>query len=429
MLKNKVDAIMQLQSDNNSPGHSLKHTHEITLLGYIELLLKYKKMIGTFAGIAFIFSVVVSILLPVRYTAVARILPPNESGGSMSTLLTQAEGVFGGLAGNLMGGQTQSELYVGIMKSRTVADALIQRFELKNRYDLAYIEDVYAKLAERTHFNVDNKSQIITVAFEDGEPQRSADIANAYVDELDRINRTLNITEGQKKRQFLEERLTKVQSDLAKAETALKEFQERHKLVSIEEQAKATIEVAAAIKGEIITAQTKLEIQRQFGTQRQNEAVMLVTEIEELQRQLDKLEIGRAAKTPKDQDDLANESNLFIPIGNMPDLGLKLVRLTREAKIQEKVFELMTTQLELAKMEEAKDVNVIQVLDRASPPEKRSYPQRRFLVLLSTIVALFCGAVMAFFIDYWSRLQLCRPDLWGSIKAHLHFSGWPWRKI
>lgn len=420
---------MQPQSDNSSPGHSPTDTHEITLLGYVELLLKYKKMIGALVGIAVIFSAVVSLLLPVRYTAIARILPPNESRGSMSTLLTQAEGMFGGVAGNLMSGQTQSELYVGIMKSRTVADALIQRFELKNRYDLAYIEDVYAKLAEHTNFNVDNKSQIITVAFEDGEPQRSADIANAYVDELDRINRTLNITEGQKKRQFLEERLTKIQSDLTKAETALKNFQERHKLVSIEEQAKATIEVAAAIKGEIITAQTKLEVQRQFGTQRQNEAVMLMTEIEELQRQLDKLEIGRAKKTPEDQNNPLNQSNLFIPISNMPDLGLKLVRLTREAKIQEKVFELVTTQLEMAKIEEVKDVNTIQVLDRATPPEKRSYPKRRFLVMLSTILALFCGAVLAFFIDYWSRLRLCQPDLWDSIKAHLHIMDWPWRKF
>jgi uncharacterized protein involved in exopolysaccharide biosynthesis len=419
---------MQSRTHKSSQNHQPRKTYEISVLDYIELLFNYKKIIIILVGSVFLASVVVSFLLPVRYTATARILPPNKSSGSISPLLTQAEGMFGGLAGNLMNSHTPSELYVGIMKSRTVSDALIHRFEIKKRYDLAYIEDVYAKLAELTHFLVDRKNQIITVAVEDSDPRRAAEIANAYVDELDRINRKLNITEGQKKRQFLEERLTKVKADLLKAETALKEFQERHKLLSLEEQSKATIEVAAAIKGELITAQTKLEVQRQFGTQLQNEAVMLMAEIKELQRQLDKLEVGTAGNEQKDQYKQSDDSDLFIPIGNMPDLGMKLMRLTREAKIQGKVFELMMTQLELAKMEEVKDINVIQVLDRATPPERKTYPRRRLIVMVSTIAALFFGMVMTVFIDYWLKLQIDQPNLWGSIKARLHLNNWSWRK-
>jgi uncharacterized protein involved in exopolysaccharide biosynthesis len=417
---------MQSQTQNNSPDHRPGKMNEVTALDYIELLLNHKKMIGILAGSVFLISGIVSLLLPVRYTAIARVLPPNESGGSMGTLLTQAEGLFGGLAGNLINSKSQSELYVGIMKSRSVADYLIKRFELKKRYDLKYIENVYAKLAKRSRIQLDKKNQIITVAVEDGDPQRAADMANAYVDALDRINRRLNITEGQRKRQFLEERLTKIKDDLTKAEMALKEFQKRHKLVSLEEQTKATIEAAAEIKGEIITAQTKLEVQRQFGTQRQIEAVMLMAEIEELQRQLAKIEVGQPEAPTKEQKSKTDESNFFIPITSMPDLGLKLVRLAREAKIQEKVFELMTTQFELAKMEEAKDVNIIQVLDRAAPPERKSYPQRRSLVILSTLSAMFFGVVLAFLIDYWCRLQLKRPDQYGAIMANLDPKKWPW---
>lgn len=412
---------MQLQTQNNTPDHHPEKINEITLLDYIELLLNHKKMIGTLVGSVFLVSVVVSLLLPVRYTATARVLPPNEAGGSMGSLLTQAEGLFGGFAGSLINSKSQSELYVGILKSRSVADDLIQRFELKKLYGLKYIEYVYTKLAKRSRIQVDKKNQIITVAVEDGDPQRAADMANAYVDSLDQINRKLNITEGQRKRQFLEERLTKIEADLAKAEIALKDFQKRHKLVSLEEQTKATIEAAAEIKGEIITAQTKLEVQRQFGTQRQIEAVMLMAEIEELQRQLTKIEVGHPEVPEMEQKPKTDESIFFIPIASMPDLGLKLVRLTREAKIQEKVFELMTTQFELAKMEEAKDVNVIQVLDQAIPPEKKSYPQRRSIVFFSTLFAIAAATIAAFILEYYGRLKDNHIEKIESIKNQLQF--------
>lgn len=412
-------APMQSKTSADSPIKDTDTKYEINLIGHIELLLNYKKLIMALVLAAFVASAIVSMILPVRYTATARILPPKESAGAMNPLLTKAEGMLGGLAGDLMGQKAPSELYVGILKSRTVADDLIQKFELRKRYNLAYIEDIYAKLAGRSRILADKNSRIIVVAVEDENPERAAQMANAYVDALDRINRKINITEGQKKRVFLEERLSRIRADLTRAETGLKEFQERHKLVSLEEQAKATIDVAAEIKGEIIAAQTKLEIQRQFGTQRQSEAVMLMAEIEELQRQLAAIQSGGPESDSQDRNIQRTDSDLFIPIATMPDLGLKLARLTRKAKIQEKIFELMTTQLELAKMEEAKDVNIIQVLDRAVPPEKKSYPNRRAMVLLSTLSALFGALVLAFFFDYISRLRRNNPEQYDSIKTNL----------
>lgn len=408
---------MTSQTDNGPVGQQLEDAYDITLLDYIELLIKHKRLIGKLTGAAFIISLVISLLLPARYVAKARVLPPKESDNSMNTLLTHTEGVLGGLSESLLSSKTPSELYVGILKSRSAADELIQRFNLKKLYGFFYIEDVYNKLSERTDIQVDKKNQIITVAVEDSSPQRAADMANFYVDALDRINRKLNISEGQKKRQFLEERLTKVQSDLSKAENALKEFQERHKLMSLEEQAKSAIKAAAEIKGELIAAETNLEVQRQFGTQRQNEAVMLIAKIDELKRQLAKIEFGQPANDTERRGSKINESDLFIPIGSMPDLGLKLAQLTRDAKTQEKVFELITTQFELAKMEEAKDVNTVQVLDRAVPPERRSFPKRSSIVILWTLTALFCGVVLAFLKDYLVRLQKLKPDQYESIKA------------
>jgi capsule polysaccharide export protein KpsE/RkpR len=217
----------------------------------------------------------------------------------------------------------------------------------------------------------------------------------------------VNITEGQRKRIFLEKRLKETKDDLSRAEIALKEFQEKYGLVSIEEQAKVAIEGAAKIKGEIIVAQTELEVLKQFGTERQNEAVMLKSKIAELENQLKKIESSNPGiPLLKEHKMMEGESNFYIPFNELPALGMQLARLMREAKIQEKVFELVTSQYEMAQIEEAKDVNTIQVLDQAVPPDKKSSPKRALIVILSAVVAFFLSIFLAFFVEYIQRLKI-----------------------
>ncbi len=370
---------------------------EINLIDLLLVLLRRKRMILYIVLGAIILSVFVSLILPKMYTATARILPPQESSPGLSGLLSQAGGALGGLASSFMGGQSGSDTYVGILKSRTIADELINKFSLKELYGKEYLEDVYKGLAKRTNIDIAQTDQIISVSVEDHDPQRAADMANAYVDGLDSINRKVNVTAGQRKRIFLEKRLKNVGEDLEKAETELKQFQEKHKLVAIDEQAKAAIEGASQIKGEIIAAQTELEVLKQFGTERQNEAVMLKSKIAELRHQLTKIESGNPDGDDKD--------NFYVPFKELPALGMQLIRLMREAKIQEKVFELMTTEYELAKIEEAKDVNTIQVLDKAVPPDKKSSPKRSLIVILSTFVAFFIAMFLAFFMEFIERIK------------------------
>jgi len=380
---------------------------EINLIDYFLVLLKHKRMIFCIVALAIILSVVVSLLLPKMYTATARVLPPKEPDSGLSTLLTQSGGPLSGLAGSFMQGKTTSDLYVGMLKSRTVADVLIKEFNLKELYKKKYLEDVYKHLAKRINIKVSRKDQIISVSVEDKDPKRAADMANTYLDALDRINRTVNITEGQRKRIFLEKRLKEAKNDLSRAEIELKEFQEKYKLVSIEEQAKVAIEGAAKIKGEIIVAQTELEVLKKFGTERQNEAVMLKSKITELQNQLAKIESGNPGiNVLKENGMVEGESNFYIPFNELPALGMQLGRLIREAKIQEKVLELVTSQYEMAQIEEAKDVNTIQILDRAVPPDKKSSPKRSLIVILSTVVALFLSIFLAFFVEYFQRLKI-----------------------
>lgn len=393
---------MEQNNDRNVNDRQPRNPFEGSLSDYMDIILKHRRFISYLVGAAFLVSIIVSLLLPKMYKATARILPPQENSTELSSLLTGIDNSLSRLAGNLIGNNNSSAaLYVGIIKSRSVAEELNKKFNLKKRYGLKYIEDVYQKLAGRSIIGISKKDQIINVSVIDRDPQHAADMANAYVRALDQINRKLNITRGKRKRLFLESRLKEVRADLVRAEVNLKEFQEKHNLVSIEEQAKVAIEGAAHIKGEIIAAETELEVFKQFGTERQVEAVMLNAKIEELQKQLDTIEKGdkywaAAADQPKSD----RGSNFFIPFDKLPHLGLQLMRLTRDAKIQGKLFELLISQYEMAKIEESKDVNTVQVLDHAVKPEKKISPRRSRIVLSATIVMFFIAAIFVISREY-----------------------------
>jgi uncharacterized protein involved in exopolysaccharide biosynthesis len=371
------------------------------LIDYVDIILNNRKFIGYIVGATFIISAIISLLLPKAYIATARILPPQGNNMGLAALLSNTDDPVSGLANSLLDSKTPSTLYLGIMRSRTVADALIQKFQLKDLYDHRYIEDVYLELEERSTIAISKKDQLISVSVEDGDPQRAADMANAYIDMLNRINRDLNITHGKRKRIFLQDRLKEVRKDLRKAEIELQTFQEKHHLISLEEQAKVSIEGAAKIKGKIISAQTELEVFKQFGTEKQIEALMLKTKIEELQNQLSMIENGRKSKAHD-----AKGSDFYFPFGDLPRLGLQLMRLTREAKIQEKLFELLVAQYEMAKIEEAKDVDTIQVLDKAVAPQKRYRPKRIRIILVSTMMALAVALLAVFGRRYCHRITL-----------------------
>jgi len=395
---------------------------EINLLDLFQVILNRKKMIVGITIVAIIISVVVSLLLPEMFTATARILPPQEPKSGISSLISDADGVLGKLAGGFLGGEAGSELYVGILESRTIADALIENFNLKELYDLEYLADVYEELADRTDISASPTNKIVSVSVEDRDPQRAADMANLYIQTLDQINRTVKITEGHRKRVFLETRLNQVHQDLIQAEVELKEFQEKYKLVSLDEQARVAIEGAAMIKGEIIAAKTELEVLKQFGTEQQIEAIMLKARIVELQNQLAIIEGSSPKKDTKNRDITSKgDSDFYIPFSELPELGMQLVRLMREAKLQEKIFELVTSQYELAKIEEAKDIDTIQVLDKAVPPDKKSSPKRSLIVILSAFLAFFFSVFMAFFMEFTDRIKIDDEERYQQLKQGLKF--------
>ncbi len=332
---------------------------EISLIDLLLVLLERKKMIFCFVLAAGVLSVTFSLLMPDTYTATTTLLPPQELHQGL--ILPSAGSALGDLGADLFKGNSAAELYVGVLQSRSVADRLIEYFNLKDLYELEYLESTYEKLADRTNINISTETTILSLSVEDEDPQRAADMANLYMDSLDLINRTVNITESQRKRIFLENRLVEIKKDLIRAELNLKTYQEKHKLMVIDAQARAAIEGAAKLKGEIIAAQTELEVLKQFGTERQNEAVLLKATIAELKNQLAKIELGNPAE---------EKDSVYISFKNFPSLAMEQGRLIRESKIQEEVFKLLTSQHEMAEIEEAKDINTIQILDRQFLPTK-----------------------------------------------------------
>lgn len=374
---------------------------EESLYEYVKVVLKHHRIMSYIIGVCFILSIIVSLLLPKMYEATARVLSPRETGGGIAALVSSGDETFGNMATNFLSNSSTAAQYVGILKSRTVGDALIQKFDLKKHYGLEYSQDVIKELARRSTIVISKKDQIISISVESRDPSRAADMANYYVEMLDNINRKLSATQGRRKRIFLEERLKEVRGDLGQAELNLKLFQEKYHLVAIEEQAKAAIEGAAELKGQIIAAKTELKVFMRFGTEKQTEVMMLRAKIEELEKQLNAIEGGADSdiEEPKAKNN-DSETNYYIPFRQLPELGMKLMRYTREAKLQEKLFELLTSQYEMAQIEEAKDVDTVQLLDKAKPPERKSSPNRMNIVLASTILSVFLSIFYAFFYEF-----------------------------
>jgi uncharacterized protein involved in exopolysaccharide biosynthesis len=407
--KSKRKGILYMHTQNlkTTSTMSVQSDRDDSLLSYIEVIIKYRKMICYVVGTTSILSMIVALVWPNMYKATARVLPPRVTSSGISALFSNGDDSLTGLAGNLLRSPTPASQYVGIMRSRTVVEALNQKFDLENIYGCKYIEDVAEKLKQRSTIAISKKDQIIIVSVIDRDPQRAADMANAYIDMLDQINRKLNITQGKRKRLFLESRVKKVHGDLNMAEMELKSFQEKYHLVSIAEQAKVALEGAAEIKGMIIAAETELEVFKQFGTERQIEAVMLKAKIEELHKHLNTIEQGEKSETNSyDDPGMNKDSNFYIPIDQLPRLGMQLMRLTREAKLLEKLFELLTAQYEMAQIEEAKDVNTIQILDSAIPPERKHSPKIFVIVFSSMIVSALFAVLLSFILEYYSASKL-----------------------
>lgn len=294
-------------------------------------------------------------------------------------------GGLAGAAGSLAGIKSPNDLYVGLLESRTVADKLIERFKLKTRYEKATMDDARRALNNVSNISNGKKDGLISVSVEDLDPKFAAELANAYVEELAKLTQTMAITESSQRRMFFEKQLKDAKEQLAKAEIALRATQEKTGMIQLDGQVQAIIGNVAQLKGSIAAKEIQLNAMRTFAAPQNPELLRAQEELRGMQAQLSKLERSQAGK-----------GDLMVPTGSIPEVGVEYVRSLRDVKYYETVFELLAKQFELAKIDEAKDSSLIQVLDEAVPAERKSKPLRGLITLMATAAGGLLGIALAF---------------------------------
>ncbi|MBI4242096.1 MAG: hypothetical protein HY613_10295 [Candidatus Rokubacteria bacterium] len=384
---------------------------EINLLDYWRVLLKRGRMILGLTCISVLTAGSYSyFFLPKIFESTASILAPKDPAGAGPSLASAlaASGASQMLGAALPTGTTTRDTFVSILKSRTMAQELVDRFKLKEYFRTQLMGAAIKRLQGTTNIAV-SREGVISVTVEDTDPKLAADMANAYITNLDRMFANLGTTEASRQRMFIAERLEKTERTLRGAEEALRRFQENKKAIVIQEQARSGIEAAAQVKGEIIAAEAQLEFLRAFATENNPQVLQQRRKIEEMKRQLAQMQYGRGLDLPSETLNPGQRRREFqIPFTSVPEVGMEYLRLARDVKVQETVFTLLTAQYEQTKINEARDTPTVQPLDRAVPAERKSKPKTVLNMAMAGAISLFVGMFLAFFLEYVERIR--RPQ-------------------
>jgi tyrosine-protein kinase Etk/Wzc len=360
----------------------------LDLIEVATLLLLRKKIILKFAVVtATLTAVVVFFIMKPTYTAQATFLPPQSAPGSGLSQLASQLGSLGTM-GALSGLKSSGDVYLGILGSRTIAEGIVKKFELQKVYNIKRVGDTEKELKKRSTFIL-GKDTLITISVDDHDPQRAADISNAYLDALREQNGRLALTESAQRRFFFEQQLEHEKNALADAEVDLKKTEERTGLIAPNGQAQMQIDTMAQVRAQITSLQVELAAVKQGATEENPQVVRLQTQISGLQQQLQRLQSDPTQRQP---------GNLEVPTAKVPELALEYVRKQREVKYHETLFELLARQYENARLDESRDAPVLQIVDRASIPDKKTGPHRVLLILAGAILGMMLGV-------FWVLLQ------------------------
>jgi len=376
-------------------------------IAQLRLLWEDRRLLLRVTGLGLVIAIVVAFVIPARYTSTARLMPPDSQSGQglamLAALAGKASPGIANMAGDLLGIKSSGDLFVGVLKSRTVEDAVIAKFDLRKVYWDRNWEDARKDLAERTDLSADRKSGIITIEVSDREPERAAAMAQEYVSQLNRVVVELNTSSAHRERVFLEGRLKEVRQDLEDAEKEFSQFASKNTAVDIKEQAKAMVSAAAILQGQMIAVRSELEGLRQIYTENNVRVKAMQARVAELKLQLEKLGGKDIGNNPGPSEG-ANDT-LYPSIRKLPLLGVEFADLYRRTKVQETVFETLTQEYELAKVQEAKETPTVKVLDPPNVPHKRSFPPRLIIMALGTLLAFGLGSVWTLGKARWGEID------------------------
>lgn len=375
-----------------------------------------KRLVASVTLAAIIGAVAVALLLPNIYTARTTLLAPGSQQQSGSAAALAALGSLGGLGGSL-GAKTPDELYVSLLKSDSVQRALASRFNLMQRYETKSYESLRRVMASYIRVSSDKKSGVLTVEVDDKEPQFSADLANAHATEVARLLSRLAVSEAQQRRVFFEQQLKDTKENLIQAEQALRAVQEKSGMVVLDKQAEAIITGVAQLKAQIAEREVRLRVMRTGATSENPDVQRLNSELAGLRAELARMESASSAST---------SGSIDIPVGKLPAASVDYIRARREVKFQETLLESMLRQFEIAKLDEAKEGPVLQQVDIAQPPDRKSKPTRAIIVLATALLAYLGSSLFVIWRRYGALVRANDPSrtaAWQAIRQ-----AWRWRR-
>jgi capsule polysaccharide export protein KpsE/RkpR len=359
----------------------------------ISLFWEHRSLLSRVGMWSLILSIVIALLIPKQYESITRIMPPEQQSGGVAVLAAlagrAAPGGLSSLASSLLGVRGNGSLFIDLLQSKTIGGHLVDRFELQRLYKNHYREDALKRLAHRTVIKDDKKSGVISIAVTDVDRRRARDMAQAYLDELNTFLAKVSTSSAHRERVFIEQRLVTVKKELDQAQQELSEFSSANTTIDVKEQTRAMVDAGARLQAQIIVGQSELDsLQQIYGEEnvriRAGRARVAV-----LQHELEKMS---GSSMPTDVDTKQSNMAMYPSLRQLPRLSVRWADLYRRVKIQETVFDLLSQEYEMTRIQEVKELPTVSVIDAPSWPEKKSYPPRRWLVLGITGIALFATA-------------------------------------
>lgn len=398
---------------------------------WLRLLWKERAFLKRVTLRGLVLATLVALLLPARYEAKTRLMPPEDQSGSGLAMLaafagkssgssgggigSALGGSMGGMVGDLLGVKSSGALFMDMLEGPSVQDGLIQRFDLRKVYWDRYWEDARKDLKKNTEIAEDRKSGVITVVVTDHDPHRAQQMAQAYVDQLDQLVAKVSTSSARREREFIEQRLKAVKQNLDDASQQFSEYASKNGTFDVPSQTKAMVESEAAVQGQLIAAQSELESLQQVYTDNNIRVRSLRARVESLKREVENMSGNKADLSSGDSPITGD----FPSIRKLPLLGVRWANLYRETKIQETVYELLTQQYEFAKIQEAKEIPTVKILDPAELPERKSFPPRTVIVALGTVFSFLLAGAMVIASAAWKANQSAEKQLaaeiWGEI--------------
>ena len=433
--QNSVPATERITELEPANGHRLteeissrepRHVLWARMLWAERLFLRHATVLG------FLMTILISLILPSRYRSSVRLMPPDDQSGSGIAMLAAFAGKgggssglggmgsalgssLGGVAGDLLGMKSSGALFMDMLQGPTVQDNLILHFDLRKVYWDRYWEDARKDLAKHTEITEDRKSGVISVAVSDRDPQRAKRMALAYVDALDQLVAQVSTSSARRQRVFIEQRLKSVKQNLDEASREFSDYASQNGTLDVPSQTKAMVDTEAQLEGNLIAAQSELEGLQQIYTDSNIRVRTLRARVAALKHQVENMS-GNKSDLKSNDSQIAGD---FPSIRKLPLIGVRWANLYRETKIQETVYELLTQQYELAKIQEAKEIPTVKVLDPPGVPERKSFPPRILIVVLGTLLALLFGSAFVIGSAIWKESESPEKkfamEIWGQV--------------